>query len=293
VLLVEAEPGAERSAAFLSVARFLEAQGLGPPRVLDVAAELGVVALEDLGNRSLRRALEEAGAAERRAWFAAAVDLLVELQTRASAALTPDVHAFHVRFDAATFRRELGVFLARCASELLGCPVSAGEGERIGEAFDRLAAELAAAPAVLTHRDYHIDNLFVAGGRVRLLDFQDARWGPASYDLASLLTDRDVHRFLAPREAQALRERLVARRGLDPARFASEYDRAVVQRSLKACGTFADQALRGRRHYLAFLAPSLGRARAAARRLTAFKHLARWLEGLEARARSVASRAQQ
>ena len=273
VLLVEPDTAPDRSRPFTSIARFLEEIGLEPPRILDEAPDLGVVALEDLGDVSLRRALETApSASARRAYFAAALGMVERLQTLGTSSLTPAVHAYHVRFDAEVFNRELRMFVERYLRDLSGVQLARMEATAIELALAWLAGTLAAAPAVLTHRDFHIDNLYVTAGRLRVIDFQDARWGPAAYDPVSLLADRDVHRFLAPGERESLLETFGGVRGLDPDAFAAETRLALVQRSLKAVGTFADQAVRrGRTHYLEYVRPTLERAREAA---SAFPELA-------------------
>ena len=280
VLLVEAPGEEKRLEPFLANAAFLEEQGLAPPRVLDHAADLGIVSLEDLGDVSLRGALAFAtSAATRQALFAAALTALVRLQTSATAALHEGVAAFHVRFDEAVFLRELHMFAERYLRDLAGVKLRGGAVKPFEESLLWIARRLAAAPAVLTHRDYHIDNLFVTEGRLRLIDFQDARFGPASYDPASLLNDRDVHRFLEPADGERLLERFVATRGLDPDAFRSEYRLAVVQRGLKAVGTFADQAQRrGRKHYLEFISPTLDRVRAAAAGIEELRPILRTLD---------------
>jgi hypothetical protein len=128
-----------------------------------------------------------------------------------------------------------------------------------------VAAELAACPRVLCHRDFHTSNLMVdAKGRLRVIDYQDARMGPASYDLVSLLLDR---RTTMPSLAEVRERRLFfleerRSRGLDPIDpddFAYEFRLMTVQRCLKATGTFSYQtAVAGRGEvYAHFIDPTL------------------------------------
>ena len=128
-----------------------------------------------------------------------------------------------------------------------------------------IAAELSARPRVLCHRDYHSFNLMLdKHDRLRIVDHQDARMGPASYDLVSLLLDR----VLAMPPLAEIRERrlflLAARDRLglepyDPDEFAREFRLMTVQRCLKACGTFSYQTgVRGRVDpYAQFVEPML------------------------------------
>ena len=108
-----------------------------------------------------------------------------------------------------------------------------------------MAAELSARPRVLCHRDFHASNLMVdRRKRLRVIDHQDARMGPASYDLVSLLLDRQP---CVPSLAEVRERRLFflderRERGLemiDPDEFAREFRLMTVQRCLKATGTFS------------------------------------------------------
>jgi N-acetylmuramate 1-kinase len=125
---------------------------------------------------------------------------------------------------------------------------------------------LARQPRVLTHRDYHSRNLMLCQGRLRVIDFQDARLGPCQYDLASLLYDSYV--VLPP----DLREELLTyylegktvRDGhaLDRDAFAEVFDYMCLQRHLKALGTFAFQAaVKHTRRYVAAIPPTLSYVR--------------------------------
>ena len=108
-----------------------------------------------------------------------------------------------------------------------------------------LARELAAEPRVLCHRDYHSRNLMLHDGRLHMIDFQDARMGPDTYDLASLLRDSYVDfteaqvdellaYFLALRGARAAAPSADA----EAREFRRRFDTMALQRNIKALGTF-------------------------------------------------------
>ena len=257
VLLAEVDPESDALRRYVGVARFLCAQGLPAPEVIDVDEDLGVALSEDLGTATLRAALDHADPAGRLSLFTSAVQLIVRIQ-EAGSRLGPDCPAYHIRFDLAVWMRELHFFREHFLEGHLGLEhLPAG----LEQSFAALAQALVAEPQVLTHRDYHIDNLLVRRSGFALVDFQDARWGPLGYDLASLLNDRDVHRFLALAQREALVDWFARERGLDPGALRRSYALAGLQRSLKAVGTFAYQARhRGRNHYLEFILPSLRRA---------------------------------
>jgi aminoglycoside/choline kinase family phosphotransferase len=127
-----------------------------------------------------------------------------------------------------------------------------------------IAAELSARPRVLCHRDFHASNLLVdSRNKLRIVDHQDARMGPASYDLVTLLLDRQP---TPPSLAEVRAHRLFfiderRRHGLDaldPDDFAREFRLMSVQRGLKAVGTFSYQtAVCGRgATYVQFIRPT-------------------------------------
>jgi aminoglycoside/choline kinase family phosphotransferase len=94
---------------------------------------------------------------------------------------------------------------------------------------------------VLCHRDYHSRNLMVHGGTLHIIDFQDARMGPDTYDLVSLL--RDSYVDLPERTVDELIAYFLALGGCagDAASFRRRFDLMALQRNLKALGTFGYQ----------------------------------------------------
>ncbi|OLE51079.1 MAG: hypothetical protein AUG51_25285 [Acidobacteria bacterium 13_1_20CM_3_53_8] len=122
-----------------------------------------------------------------------------------------------------------------------------GEAAELKAEMNDVAAELSARPRVLCHRDYHSSNLIVdPRGRLRIIDYQDARMGPASYDLVSLLLDRCTEPpSLAEVRAHRLffleERRRLGLEPIDPDEFAKEFRLMTVQRNLKAIGTFSYQ----------------------------------------------------
>jgi aminoglycoside/choline kinase family phosphotransferase len=113
-----------------------------------------------------------------------------------------------------------------------------------------------------------------------MIDFQDARLGPRTYDLASLLEDAYVD--VSENLVRAMKARFVAALPWQPAVDSFERDYALVaaQRTLKAVGTFAGQAmLRDNRSYLGFIPRAMGCARRALGQLPEFSGLLQLLEG--------------
>ncbi len=120
-----------------------------------------------------------------------------------------------------------------------------------------IAVALAAEPRVVCHRDYHSRNLMVHGERLYMIDFQDARLGPDTYDLASLL--RDSYVDISEREREELVACFLALSGIDDAvEFRRRFDLMSVQRNIKALGTFGFQASgRGNTTYIQYMPRTL------------------------------------
>ena len=278
-----------RDLPFVNVARHLSEKGIPVPRVFFDASEEGFVLLEDVGNVTLESHLERESLRERRRRYESAVEILVRMQREASTASSRPCYALDYSFDAETFFRELCFFREHALEGLWGHVLSTDGRTELDEHFLRLCKEIAGYPKVFTHRDYHARNLMVQADRLTLLDFQDARLGPITYDLASLL--RDSYVCLSPEEQEALighyRE-LAQRAGLacpDPDEFQRAFLRTGLQRNLKAIGTFAYQAVvKGVDRYLPSIPNTVDSVRSALEQdaeLAPFKQaLQPYVEGL-------------
>jgi aminoglycoside/choline kinase family phosphotransferase len=109
-----------------------------------------------------------------------------------------------------------------------------------------LATEIEAHPRALCHRDFHGNNLFPQEDGVAAIDFQDMRSGPDAYDLASLLWERTTLDWMTPRIAEDAILAFAAARGLEVAPFRERFDRVLLQRAWKVCGTFARAVSQGK-----------------------------------------------
>ncbi len=242
---------------FLDVGAHLAQIGLRVPRVFTMDEAAGVVLLEDCGDESLEDAWRTGGWRGAQTAYERAVDMIAAMQEAPAA---PGRVACTRRFDAAFFTDELRHTRTYAFERLLGMETDA---RALDAAFFALCEEVCRSPFRLTHRDYHSRNLMVAGEAVYVLDFQDARMGPALYDLASLAFDSYV-------DLGAARARLLARYwetcGHRHFSDKEEYEHALrataIQRNLKAIGTFAYQkAARGAERYLASIPHTVGMLR--------------------------------
>jgi len=200
--------------------------------------EAGGQIVEDLGEADLAARLTDFPA-ERDQWLDRAVDAAAAIASLPDPGLNPP-------FDAALFRRELDLAREAVFDMLEGRPLSAGERAAHDAWADALVAEILEHPRALCHRDFHGNNLFVAGERVAVIDFQDLRLGPDTYDLASLLWERTTLSWMTPAAADRAARRFAAARGLAPADVAARLPRVLLQRAWKASGTFARAVVLGK-----------------------------------------------
>ena len=249
VLALHPEPFAPGSLPQIVVGSIFRRLGIPIPAVLDEAADLGILAVEDLGDETLQSWM--AGGADRdpAPLYREAIGYLAALQTRGASLRDEGALPFTLAFDVPKLAWELDFF----RSEFLGAhrrvTLSLAETAALGGELSAIAEELAAEPRVLCHRDYHCRNLMVRGGRLVVIDFQDARLGPGTYDLVSLLRDCyvDLPDELTAALTRQFLDAVPAQRTGD---FQARFDLMSVQRHLKALGTFGHQvARRGRGHF--------------------------------------------
>jgi N-acetylmuramate 1-kinase len=211
--------------------------------------------VEDLGVDDLASTLA-ATPALREDWLARAADAAASIAGVADPGINP-------AFDAALFRRELE--LAREAVFDLWLRASLSSSERAAhDAWaDALVAEILEHPSALCHRDFHANNLFASSeDEVGVIDFQDLRRGPDSYDLASLLWERTTLSWMNEETAARIVERFARRRGVEATGLSMRLRRVLLQRAWKVCGTFARAVVQGRgTAYLGYLPPQLALVR--------------------------------
>ncbi|HEU0175424.1 MAG TPA: phosphotransferase [Blastocatellia bacterium] len=255
--------------SFVDVSRLFERAGLPVPRIIDVADTDGVILQEDLGDTSLAtwlcEASERGDAKSAEAMMRQAIELIAQIQATTRTAYEMNSISCRLAFDEDKLSWELNYFFDHFFGSLMQRQFEAEEADAIKLDLQAIAAELAARPRALTHRDYHGMNLMVdTRGALRIIDHQDARMGPASYDLVPLLLERrlrpvdeswvEEHRrfFLSAGAKLGLPK-------IEPEELEYEFHLMTVQRQLKAIGTFSYQtAVVGRgEFYWKYIEPSI------------------------------------
>jgi N-acetylmuramate 1-kinase len=226
---------------FVNVAQLLAAMPVPIPAVLGHADDLGVLALADLGDVTLQAHLGAASAAEHAALYRQAVALIATLQRRGAELASPEYLPYGIAFDVEKLTWELDFFIKHFIEAYRGVLIADPLKEELRREFVGLAETLAAEPRVLCHRDYHSRNLMLHSGELYIIDFQDARMGPDTYDLASLL--RDSYVDLPEETVSELIAYFLALNGRtgEQREFRQRFDMMALQRNLKALGTFGYQ----------------------------------------------------
>jgi aminoglycoside/choline kinase family phosphotransferase len=242
VLALHAQPFDVDTLPFVNVARLLEKMPVPIPKVLGHADDIGVLALEDLGDVTLQAHLGAASPSQHSALYRQAVALIATMQRRGAELESAEHIPYRIAFDVEKLTWEMDFFIKHFIEAYRGVVISPVVRDALREEFAEIINELASEPRVLCHRDYHSRNLMVHEDRLYIIDFQDARMGPDTYDLVSLL--RDSYVDLPDQTVSELIAYFVALKGrvADPeAAFLDRFDLMALQRNLKALGTFGYQ----------------------------------------------------
>src|SRR5919106_5586939 len=285
VAAVYPEPFDPEFHPYLDITRlFLDCE-IPVPEIYAVDGNAGIIVQEDLGDRQLFHFYEDEPDEQCDEYKEQAIALIAKIQNATERAYQTHSIASRLAFDEAKLSWELDFFFDHYFGSLRGEKLRHAEVAELKAELNDITAELAAVPRVLCHRDYHAANLMIdKKNRMRIVDHQDARMGPASYDLVSFLLDRQpclpslaelrAHRlfFLEERRLQGLGT-------VDPDEFALEFRLMTIQRGLKATGTFSYQtAVCGRGAvYQQFIEPTLQIVLQAAECLERFPTLRRML----------------
>lgn len=274
-IVMDAPPVQEDTGPFVRIARRLREIGLNVPEILAEEPGQGFLLLSDLGSQQYLSVLDEQNV-ER--LYGDALGALSILQACGPGAeeLPP--------YDEAQLLREMELFREWYLGRHLGLTLTAAEQQVLDRTFRLLAASALEQPRVSVHRDYHSRNLMVAPHNPGILDFQDAMFGPVTYDLVSLLRDcyiawpqALVEEWVLGYQDLALHSGIL--RDHDEERFLRWFDLMGVQRHFKASGIFARLNHRdGKPGYLKDIPRTLGYVQAVAERYPELHELATLLQ---------------
>lgn len=283
-IIMDAPPDKENCRPFVQVAGLMAQAGLNVPQILAWDEAQGFMLLSDLGGQTMMQVLDQDKAEANLPLYLKAVDALVEWQRASQANVLPP-------YDTALLRRELELFPDWYLARHRGVAVEGKLRETLDRMFALIIERNLAWPSVYVHRDFMPRNLMIPGDpaepRLGVLDFQDAVYGPVTYDIASLMRDAFLtweEDFVLDLTIRYWQKARVA--GLPVGDDFGEFYRGVewmgLQRHLKVAGIFARLTLRdGKPHYLADAPRFIAYIRATCSRYSELKPLLRLIDEVE------------
>ena len=280
-IIMDAPPDKENCQPFVQVAGLLQAAGLRVPEILAWDAPQGFMLLSDLGAHTMIDVVDRDRPQANLGLYQQAVDILVDWQRASRPGVLP-------AYDQALLQRELALFPEWYVQRHRGLVLNDTQQATLQNTFQTLVAHNLSSPSVYVHRDFMPRNLMVgADNRLGVLDFQDAVYGPITYDIASLMRDaflsweEDFVLDITVRYWQAARKA-----GLPVQEDFGDFYRAVewmgLQRHLKVAGIFARITLRdGKPKYLADTPRFIHYIRTTASRYRELAPLLRLLDQIE------------
>jgi aminoglycoside/choline kinase family phosphotransferase len=283
LVVMDAPPDKEDCKPFVKVARLMQDAGLLVPRVLEWDEPQGFMLLDDLGSRTMIEVVDRDQPYANQGLYLAAADSLVAWQAASRPGVLP-------AYDEALLARELALFPDWYLAKHRGVVLEGRAREVLDNAFQLIIRRNLAAPSVYVHRDFMPRNLMVplgAEARPGVLDFQDAVYGPITYDIASLMRDAFLswdEEFVLDITVRYWQKAQKAGLPVDP--DFGEFYRGVewmgLQRHLKVAGIFARLTLRdGKPKYLADAPRFIAYIRATANRYRELGPLLRLIDEVE------------
>jgi len=283
LVVMDAPPDKENCGQFVHVAHLLAEAGVHVPTIHAQDLEQGFLLLSDLGSTTYLDALDEHNAGR---LYEDALDALLRIQRASRPGLLPD-------YSRELLEKELRLFPDWYVARQLRRELDAAQLQTLEKAFSTLLDNNLAQARVFVHRDYHSRNLMVCEPCPGVLDFQDAVYGPVTYDLVSLLRDAyiawDEERVIdwAIRYWEKARAQGLPVRG-DFADFYRDFEWMGAQRQLKVLGIFARLSFRdGKDGYLKNQPLVMSYLRRTCERYPELAALGRLLDELEPQERRV------
>lgn len=233
-VVMDAPPSHEDCAPFLHVARLFRAAGANTPEILAENLADGFLLLSDFGNTTYLMALNDATADR---LYRDANQTLIRIQLASRPGELPE-------YDAALLNREMQLFPDWYIERHLGIELTPDQQGVMAAAFAQILANNLAQAKVYVHRDWHSRNLMLTEPNPGVLDFQDAVYGPITYDLASIYKDAYIHWEEERVLDWTIRYWDAARKaglpvGDDFGDFYRDFEWMGIQRHIKVLGIFA------------------------------------------------------
>lgn len=248
----------ERSALnFLDVQKLFQNHKIKVPQVIATDLTLGYILLEDLGNITLEHEyIKNPSSKKSHRLYLKAIDELIKIH-QIPIDSTQKASCFHLQFSEDQLFWELNYMKTHLLDQYFKLNLSDSEQESLDTEFRSICKTLSSLPQVICHRDYHSRNIMIYQDQAYIIDFQDARLGPIQYDLVSLFRDSYVNipENLEDQWIQYYKEQTNLKQSSS---FAVPYKMQIIQRGLKACGSFSSfYNQKKETRYLGYLKPTL------------------------------------
>lgn len=261
-VLMNWEPFNPETYPFISVQKHFLSCQIQVPQIFSVGADLGVLLQDDLGDLTLERKYWESSKPEASSdFYFKTLDELIKIHDVATYSKTKST-ALTTQFDTTKFLWEMNYAKEHLLLGLLKLKLSEATLIELEKAFIHFCKRLDHEPKVICHRDFHSRNVMIKRDQVCVIDFQDARMGPAQYDLVSLFKDSYVD--ISDEYANMLmnyyleNSSIKKNKSFSLEQFMHIYELQSLQRCFKASGSFASfMNTRQDRRYLKYLKPTL------------------------------------
>lgn len=284
LIAMDAPPERENVPAFIHVQGLLLEAGVTVPAIVAQDVASGFLLLSDLGTTTYLQRLDVDNAPF---MYSDAVDALIQFQLHSKPDVLPN-------YDRAFVERELNLFPEWFVGKHLGIEMTPEQSAQLNGVFEAIIGNVLAQPQVYMHRDFHSRNLmFLDQGNPGVLDFQDAVFGPVTYDLGSLLRDAYIQwdeevvlDWVVRYWQRAKQVGLPVNPDIDA--FYRDFEFMALQRHLKILGIFCRLNYRdGKSIYMGDLPTVTDYVRKTANRYTVLKPLVRLLDTFEDKAPQV------
>ena len=278
-IVMDAPPLYENSSSFVKVAQELASRSICVPTIYSMDLEQGFLLLSDLGDDLYLNDLSESNVDER---YAVALKSLLKMYQNSS------VNDYQVPvFDRSRYTEEFSWFAEWYLEQWLSYTVSPKDKALLSWLDGHITEQCLLQPQVLIHYDFHSRNLLrLADGQVGVIDFQDAKLGPVTYDIVSLFTDcyidwprEQVERWCATFQKQLLAHDLISEDDVDT--FMMWFDYVVLQRHLRNLGNFARlKIIKNKPQYIQYFPRMSAYVLAVCKRYPQLDKVGQWLEPL-------------
>lgn len=281
LIVMDAPPQHENCKPFLHVANIFSAANVHVPEVLAKDLEQGFLLLSDLESTTYLDAIRT-NSSVADDLYRDAIDALIRIQLASHSGELPV-------YDEKLLMNELNLFPEWYLTKHLNVKLNIYQQKELDKCFTKIVANNLAQPKVYVHRDYHSRNLMVTEPNPGIIDFQDAVYGPNTYDLVSLFKDAyiswDEGKILdwVIRYWEKAREtRLSVTQ--DFSDFYRDFEWMGVQRHIKVLGIFARLNYRdNKNNYLRDIPLVISYLRKTFERYSEFNFLLELLDELESK----------